>query len=421
MITILCSGSRGDIQPYIALAVELKRLGKQVRIAAGKSFGSFITGCGVEHYPLGMDYQSVEVDPKLLEAARSSTNPLKMLFTFNKMKQYSRLMVDEMYEACLGSEALVYHPGCTVAYFAGEQMGIPSVMASPFPMLKTREVPSVIAYGKTRMPVTLSYNMLQGMLWMASRTGVMLYWKEKFGRLPEGFDCPFERVDERHPSLVSCSNYVFPRPKDWSPHVHQSGYWFMEEQGDYTPSQALSDFLEQGEKPVYFGFGSVFRPEEQRAFIGYVAEALAQTGKRGILCGMGNIEHLPQNLFAIESAPHTWLFPRCLAVCHHGGAGTTAAGFAAGVPSIIVPFSNDQFAWAHRSYDIGAGAKPVYKKRLSGEALGQAIRYALSDAVVAKARKLGEQLAGETGAKDCAAVIAALTGPRAERNREKRA
>lgn len=413
MITILCSGSRGDIQPYIALAVELKKLGKQVRIAAGKSFGAFIRSYGVEHYPLEADYQSVEVDPELLEAARSSTSPLKMLFTFNKMKKYSRLMVDEMYDACLGSEVLVYHPGCTIAYFAAEQMGIPSVMASPFPMLKTRELPSVIAYGKTKMPISLSYKLLQGMLWMASKTGVMLYWKEKFGGLPEGFDCPFERVDERHPSIVSCSNYVFPRPKDWSPHAHQSGYWFTEEREDYAPPKALSDFLERGEKPIYFGFGSVFSGAEQSAFITYVIDALAQTGRRGILCGMGSTENLPDYLFAIESIPHTWLFPRCLAVCHHGGAGTSAAGFAAGVPSVIVPFSNDQFAWAHRSYDIGVGAKPVYKKRLSGETLAAAIRYALTDSVVAKAKQLGENLAGENGAKDCAAVIAGLTGCKA--------
>lgn len=408
MITILCSGSRGDIQPYIALAVELKKLGRSVRIAAGKSFGGFVTSYGVEHYPLEADYQSVEVDPKLLEAARSSASPLKMLFTFHKMKKYSRLMVDEMYEACRDSEVVVYHPGCTIGYFAAEQMGIPSVMASPFPMLKTAEIPSVIAYGKTKMSVSSSYKMLQSMLWMASKTGVMLYWKELFGRLPEQFGCPFERVDERHPSIVSCSNYVFPRPKDWNRHVHQSGYWFTQEPADYTPPEALSAFLSQGEKPIYFGFGSVFSEKEKEAFIAIVTQALSQTGKRGILCGMGASDSLPDTLFAIESIPHTWLFRRCLAVCHHGGAGTAAAGFAAGVPSIIVPFSNDQFAWAHRSYDIGVGAKPIYKKQLSSQALADAIRYVLSDAVLLKSKQLGENIASENGAKYCADVIAGL-------------
>jgi sterol 3beta-glucosyltransferase len=408
MITILCSGSLGDIQPYIALAVELKKQGQDVKIAAGQSFGDFIKSYGVEHYPLTADYKSVDIDPKLLEAAGSSTHPLKMLFTFNKMKKYSRMMVDELYEACVGSDVIVYHPGCTIGYFAAEQMGIPSVLASPFPMLKTAEVASVIAYGKTKMSVSLSYKMLQGMLWMASKTGVMLYWKERFGKLPDNFACPFERVDEKHPSITSCSNNVFPRPKDWNKHAYQFGYWFTSEKEDFTTPKELLDFLAKGEKPIYFGFGSVFNAKDKDVLISCVKESLIKTGKRGILCGMGKVDSLTENIFAIDSVPHTWLFQKCLAVCHHGGAGTTAAGFAAGVPSIIIPFSNDQFAWAHRSYDLRVGAKPIYKKQLSAENLSQAIEYALSDSIVQNAKDLGANIAKENGAKDCADVIIGL-------------
>ncbi len=405
MITILCSGSRGDIQPYIALAIKLKKQGEDVRIAAGKSFGDFITSYGIEHFPLAADYKSVDIDPKLLDAAQSSTNPLKMLFTFNKMKKYSKMMVDEMYESCVGSDVIVYHPGCTIGYFAAQQMGIPSVMASPFPMLKTSKVQSIIAYGKTKMPISLSYKMLQGMLWMASKTGVMLYWKEKFGKLPENFDCPFERVDEKNPSIVCCSNYVFPRPGDWNKNVYQFGYWFTQENDEYTPPKELVEFLSKGEKPIYFGFGSVFNEKDKYRFISYVKEALSKTNKCGIICGMGDVKNLPENIFAIDSIPHTWLFPKCLAVCHHGGAGTTAAGFASGVPSIIIPFSNDQFAWAHRSYDIGVGAKPIYKKQLSAKKLVESINYALSDKVTQNAKQLGKNIASENGAKHCADLI----------------
>ena len=81
------------------------------------------------------------------------------------------------------------------------------------------------------------------------------------------------------------------------------------------------------------------------------------------------IENLPETIIAIGSIPHSWLFKRVSAVCHHGGAGTTAAGFKAGVPSIIIPFSNDQFAWAHRAYDLGVGSKPIYRKDLTADKL----------------------------------------------------
>ena len=221
MITILCSGSRGDIQPYIALGQELKRLGKDVRIAAGNSFKEFIENYNIECYPLSVDYKTANIDPKLLESSETSTNTLKMLLTFNKMKKYARFMVDEMFEACQGSELIIYHPGCTIGYFAAEEMGIPSVLASPFPIHRTSNVASVIAYGKSKMPVKMSYALIQSMLWMASKTGIISFWKERFGKLPENFGCPFERVDERHPSIVSCSNYVFQRPTDWNQNIHQ--------------------------------------------------------------------------------------------------------------------------------------------------------------------------------------------------------
>ena len=95
MITILCSGSRGDIQPYIALAQELVALGKEVKIVAGKSFEPFITGYGISFSPVSADYQSVGIDPKLLKDAQSSDNPIKMLLTFNKMKKFASKMASD--------------------------------------------------------------------------------------------------------------------------------------------------------------------------------------------------------------------------------------------------------------------------------------------------------------------------------------
>ena len=128
MVTILCSGSRGDFQPYIALAQELKKAGVPVRIAAGKSFQDFILQYGVDIYPLTIDYKTVDLDQKFLKQAQSADNPLKMLFAFHKMKDLITDSVDEMYDACAGSDLIVYHPGCAIGHFAAEHMGIPSLL-----------------------------------------------------------------------------------------------------------------------------------------------------------------------------------------------------------------------------------------------------------------------------------------------------
>jgi sterol 3beta-glucosyltransferase len=405
MITILCAGSRGDFQPYIALAQELQKLGKEVRIVGGKSFEAFIKGYGIGFYPLSVDYQTADIDPKMLKEAQSSDNPLKMLLTFNKMKKYVLGLTEEMYYACEDSELIIYHPGATIGYFAGEMLGIPSVLASPFPMHKTKEVASVITYGKTKMPIKLSYTLLQGMLWMAGKTGVTAFLKNKNGKLPKGFACPFEKVDKRHPALVSCSNFVFPRPKDWNENIHQNGYWFVEEQVEYTPPKELLEFLAKGDKPVYIGFGSVFNTDQKDKIVKLIIEAIHKCGKRAIISGMGSIENLPETIISIGSVPHSWLFKKVSAVCHHGGAGTTAAGFKAGVPSVIIPFSNDQFAWAHRSYDLGVGSKPIYKKDLTADKLAGAFEFALSHDIVTNSKNLGQNITTENGARDCAQVI----------------
>jgi len=417
MITILCAGSRGDFQPYVALALELRKSGKDVRIAGSRSFESFVRGFGIDYYPLRADIESLKVDPKLLQQAGSADNPLKMLLAFNKMKKYGVYMTEEFYEACVGSELIVYHPGVTIGYFAARQLNVPSVLASPFPLHKTEKYPSVIRYGRSASAPRrnkLSYSMLQGMLWTASGGSVKSFWKQRFGRTPENFGRPYERhADSRYPALVSCSRFVFDRPDDWNENVHQHGYWFLDQPNDYVPPRELADFLLSGEKPVYIGFGSVSPRDRKDEIVRLIVEALKKSGVRGIIGGLGMIDGLPGNVIAVDQSSHAWLFPRTAAVCHHGGAGTTAEGFRAGVPSVIIPFSNDQFAWAHRAYDLGVGAPSLPFKQLTADKLAESIEYALRPEVKARAEKLGGEIASENGAWACAEIIARLLDERA--------
>lgn len=410
MITILCSGTRGDVQPYIALAQELKKLGSPVRIACGRDFGDFVRGYGIDFHSIDADHESAGVDPKTIEEARKADNVLKMFGSFRKLREYGVHMVEKYHDACLGSDAIVYHPGLTIGYYMAMKLGVPAVLASPFPLHRTAERPSVIMYGKTpSMPFVnrKSYAMLQGMLWMASESSLRPFWKSRYGRLPEPFGAPFERhADERHPAIVSCSGHVFSRPGDWNPHIHQKGYWVVDEPEAYRPAPGLAAFLEKGEAPVYVGFGSMMDKAAGKDVGRVVVRALALAGKRGILSGMGVPDDLPDSVFAVDDVPHTWLFPRMAAVCHHGGAGTSAAGFLAGAPSVIVPFALDQFAWARRAYDLGVGSKPLPFKKLSAERLADAIRYATRPGVRAEAAALGRRTAEERGARDCALVIA---------------
>lgn len=408
MITIICAGSRGDFQPYVALAQRLKILGEEVRISGFSQFENFVRGYGIDYVPIEVDYEELGVDPKMLKQAGSADNPLKMILTFNKMKKYGAQIAKQTYDSLEGSELIVYHPGCVIGYFAAQEMNIPSVLATPFPMNKTEEYLSLVTYGKarpTKINKKISYKMIQGMLWLASSNTVKQHWKERFGRLPKNFKSPYEKISKYHIAMVSCSNFVFPRPKDWDKNIYQSGYWFVEENKEYKPSKEIEAFINNREKPVYIGFGSVFDSDEKDKIVRIIIDALKKCGKRGIISGMGKVDNLPDNIISVDGIPHTWLFEKVSVVCHHGGAGTTAAGFRAGVPSVIIPFSNDQFAWAHRAFDLGVGSKPIYKKDLTADKLAEGINYALNNDMIERAEMLSKNIALEDGALDCAKKI----------------
>ena len=139
-------------------------------------------------------------------------------------------------------------------------------------------------------------------------------------------------------------------------------------------------------------------PEETANLI---LDALACTGQRGIIhAGWGGLRRadLPDSVLMVDGVPFSWLFPRVAAVVHHGGAGTTAAGLRAGVPSVVVPFFGDQPYWGQRVADLGVGPAPIPRKKLTAERLAQAIQTAVTDeAMRRRAAELGSESERRTG------------------------
>ena len=142
-------------------------------------------------------------------------------------------------------------------------------------------------------------------------------------------------------------------------------------------------------------------------------EALALSGQRGILtAGWGGLDtaNLPDHIFALDSVPHSWLFPRMAAVVHHGGAGTTAAGFRAGIPSILVPHLGDQPFWASRVTALGVGPQSIPRRKLTAERLAAAITIATTDQnMQARSADLGKRIRAEDGVARTIEIIASFT------------
>jgi UDP:flavonoid glycosyltransferase YjiC (YdhE family) len=134
--------------------------------------------------------------------------------------------------------------------------------------------------------------------------------------------------------------------------------------------------------------------------------ALRRAGVRGVLLGDPAADPSDDQVHVVADTPHAWLLPRTAAVVHHGGAGTTGAGLRAGVPNVVCPWFADQPLWAERVHALGAGPRPVLARRLTAQALGDAIAQAVGDAAMrAQAAAMGRQMQAERGVERAADLI----------------
>jgi sterol 3beta-glucosyltransferase len=404
-ITILSLGSRGDVQPFIALAVGLQKTGRyKVRFAAPDNFETLARDYGLNFSPLGVDTQ------KIL-GTDGITPDRNILLWFwevlRSMKPLTERIAENTWFACQDAEFIIYSMMGFGAYHVAEKLGVPCIMASPIPgFAPTRAYPNP---GGVFPPLPLGggYNklthILSGHLFQIFTGPFINRWRKEKLHLPA---IPFGQYPYSHmggrpqPIFGSYSPIISPKPSDWGDNIHVCGYWFLDPAPHWQPAAQLIAFLKAGAPPVYIGFGSMASRSPQKT-AQLVQEALELSGQRGILAaGWGGSDNanLPDNILALDSVPHAWLFPRMAAVVHHGGAGTTGAGFRAGVPSILVPHLGDQFFWAKQVTELGVGPQPIPRRKLTSERLAAAITAATTDQnMQVLAAALGERIRAEDG------------------------
>jgi sterol 3beta-glucosyltransferase len=311
-------------------------------------------------------------------------------------------MAEDALEVSRGAEAFI-----TPAVFApfgktiAEICDIPLILVEPTPVLPTGDFPAPgfpIQKNLGRMFNRLSGFAMLEVLWQWYRPFANEFRNRHGMRALLGSD--FYRTLTSTLLLGAYSPMVIPHPSDWADHVHITGYWFQEDAKEWRPSIELKTFLEDGEAPVYVGFGSMAGRDPER-FAKIVIDALMKTGQRAVIAtGWGgmSVMQVPRNVFVLDSAPHGWLFPRMSAVVHHGGAGTTAEGLRAGVPSVVVPFTVDQPFWGNRVNALGAGPEPIYASQLTADKLAGAIQLAITDTKMRqRASAIGKAIRTENG------------------------
>lgn len=415
-IAILTSGSQGDVLPFMLLGLALQSAGFTPVMVTPVNFQQQANQRGLEWRPISVDFQQLIEGDAGRDLVDSGRNPLKLLREGRRVMQTStQQIVFDLWDAVQDAEAIIGHIGlCIPTQSLAEKLGVPYLCAALQPYLPTRAFPHPMWPAQANLGAV--YNRMTGFLveqltWTIFGAATNTLRTTKMG-LPKMSAGEFRRKLHQAPILNAFSAQVVGCPEDWGKQTHLTGYWFPPEQTDWQPSAALLEFLAQGSAPVSIGFGSM-ASRDPEATAELVLDGLQRSGQRGLLLtGWDGIraDDLPATVFKLDYAPHEWLFPRTAGVVHHGGAGTTASGLRAGVPSVVVPFLADQFYWGARVAALGVGTQPIPRKKLTAQRLADAIQQIVSDqAMQAKAKTLGQVICSENGLAEAVRLIEQYT------------
>ncbi|MDV3221132.1 glycosyltransferase [Intrasporangium sp.] len=421
-ILLLAMGSRGDVQPMLALGDRLRREGFAVSVAAAADFAGLVAEHGLDVEPLSfgiMEGVRSELGQKWLGG--TSTNQQREAYLMRKVVRYvAEPLADDLIRLTDRADAFVSGPMTFEAMEAlASRAAKPHVFAMFQPTWPTAQGRS--ATFALRPQQTSWLNRAWG--WAAayaawdvvrSPGGVV---RRRLG-LPRATFRQYVAAARRVPTVLAVSPRIVPRAPEWGANLTTTGFWFAPRSSPWEPPRGLSDFLATGPPPVYLGLGSMATADPAgvvRAFV----DALARLGRRGVLsAGWAGLpaEDLPDSVLAIDDVPHDALFPQMSVVIHHGGAGTTAAALRAGVPQVVVPHIADQPYWGRRVHELGVGAAPMHRKHLSADRLAAAIASASHPEVERAAVALGAGIRAEDGVGKATRVIRAALEEPAQRH-----
>ncbi|WP_314175060.1 glycosyltransferase [Streptomyces winkii] len=363
-------GSRGDVEPLVALAVRLRSLGAEVRMCAppDEDFARRLADAGVPLVPVG---------PSARERTAEAPEP-------SSIPRYAAELIAAQFDgvtaAAEGCDVLVatgMMPAAAGALSVAEKLGIRSVSVTFQQLTLPSPHRAPLAYPGRPLPPEVTDNRA---LWDLDAQSVNALFREGLNAsrvangLPPVDDVRDHVVGDRPWLATDPLLDPWRRPSDLD--VVQTGAWILP---DERPLPAeLAAFLDAGTPPVYVGFGSM--PMHASADVAQIAvEAVRAQGRRAVVArGWADLTPIDEgtDCFVVGEVNQQALFPRVAAVVHHGGAGTTTTAARAGTPQVVVPQLADQPYWAGRVADLGIGAAhdgPVPTAGSLSAALGRAL------------------------------------------------
>ncbi len=406
------NGSRGDVQPGVALAVALRARGHTVRMAVPPNLVDFARAAGVRADPCGTDTRAL-LGSELVTRDLKSRNPVARMRAVAEVTHLgSREAQAQLVDICAGADAIVGGSvGQERSLTAAEALGVPYLSVHYCPM-RTNGVASPLAQWGIDPPAPVSrasWRLLEQILWQTSRGGENRL-RSDLGLPPTRRATARRIADQRVPEIQAYDPSLFPGlSEEWGEGRPLVG--FLNLTGDTrtllgadAPSTALLDWLDAGEPPVYVGFGSMTVEDPAR-----LADAIVR-GTQGhrVLVATGWSDFMSdasdERIHVVGTVDHDTVLPRCSVAVHHGGAGSTAAGLRAGVPAVICWLGADQPMWGQRVERAGAGVSGPLAA-LTASSLRDSIAIALAPESSAAARSLSRRFIDPVRAVDAAVGI----------------
>ncbi|GAA5879316.1 hypothetical protein JCM16303_003163 [Sporobolomyces ruberrimus] len=423
-VTCLTIGSRGDVQPYIALCKGLMAQGHKCKIASHGEYRKWVEGHGIE-------FSAVGGDPAELMQLMISHDFFTISFmkeAIGKFRGWLDDLLDSAWEGCQNSDVLIESPSAIAGYHIAEALRIPYYRAFTMPWSRTRAYPHAFAVPEIKMGGGynyMTYTMFDQVFWRATSGQVNRWRKDTLKVRATNLDA---MQQHKIPFLYNFSPVVIPPPLDWRENIHVTGYWILENPGDsdsgdkWDPPEDLIEWMDKAKKEekkiVFIGFGSIIIPDPV-AMTKVISEAVEEAGVYAIVAKgwsdrAGSKDDSEEEkkkseekekeqselldrpfIYNVKSIPHDWLFTRIDAAVHHGGAGTTGASLRAGLPTVIKPFFGDQHFYADRVATLGIGTHlHDFKTKEVTEAL---IAATTDEKQIERARQAGEDIRKEDG------------------------
>lgn len=371
-------GSRGDVQPYAALAKCLIKHGHQATICTGESFREFIESNGIRYKKTALDLMALmnTAEGKAVLESPFKQARLAMRLSRDVIRPAYRKTMDDFYDGAKDADILVYHPKAFGAVDIAVSLKIPCVsmpltpVTYPITEFPNLAVSSTANFGKA----------INRMTYMVNRKAESMQMKEINDFREKTLGLPkrkagiyaFDRNGEQLPTVYPLSPLLFPEVKSWNGHVFLPGFFFLHSKIGLDPD--LEAFLGNGKKPITVSFSSM-PLKDPYGFMEKLDAALTATDNRAVVLSgnSGILNSGKERICAVKQAPHDLLFAKSKGVIHHGGVGTMAAALCAGVPQLIIPFAVDQPFWANRMYRLGCSMKPLREKTLTADDLSNAL------------------------------------------------